>query len=99
MATTTQFAVPDGYKVANVSNFAAFGIHYTMPGSDTLYGITVLRGTEHISVDSRVNGTWYTTRVVRPERFTDGHDIVSPKQFAAVVAAWFAAAGTDSSGS
>jgi hypothetical protein len=86
--TTPQY--PAGVKVQNVSNLAAFGIHYTTPGSDVLHGLTGLRGTEHLSYDTKIDGRWHSVTVVNPERFTKGYDIDSPKRWAAVVEAWFA---------
>ena len=96
MPTPKQSSVPAGVKVQNVSNLAAFGIHFTIPDSDTLYGLTALRGTGHLSFDTRIDGRWSSARVVAPERFTNGYDINSPKQFRAVVEAWFAPTGTRS---
>ena len=97
MVTSTKSAIPAGTRVQNVSNMAAFGIHFTNPGSDTLCGLTCLRGTEHLTLDMKVDGRWSSITVVNPERFTAGHDIESPKQWAQVVERWFAASTTDSS--
>jgi hypothetical protein len=73
MVTSTRSAIPAGTRVQNVYNLAAFGIHFTTPGSSTLCGLTCLRGTEHLTLDMKVDGRWSSVTVVNQERFTAGH--------------------------
>lgn len=95
MAITAQSSTRthSSVKVTNVSGPTVFGIHFTDPDSGALHGLTCLRWTEHLTLDTYLPDLkrWESITVAAPERFTLGQDVNTAKQWRAVVARWFTA--------
>lgn len=76
-------------RLTNVSNLAAYGVEYIIPGSTTVVQLVNLRDTAGLVMGMKDDsGRWFMDRVSNPERFLDSPPR-SYKEFLIVVDRWF----------